>query len=153
MFHNNSKNEDGKDPRCKICRKKEARRVYTENYFVSYIRFKKSWCKTHEVDFNLSAEYLESIWTGECPIFNIPIAFGGIGDKRGSHNSAHLDRIDSEGGYVVGNVAWISGRANRIKYDATSIELRKIADWMESVTTIPKGSTPEAFAGGSGEPS
>lgn len=39
------------------------------------------------------------------------------------------------------NVAWISGRANRIKYDASIEELRQIVDWMERVTTIPKGST------------
>ena len=44
-------------------------------------------------------------------------------------------------GYIKGNVAWISGRANRIKYDASIEELRQIVDWMERVTTIPKGST------------
>ena len=38
-------------------------------------------------------------------------------------------------------MAWISGRANRIKYDASIEELRQIVDWMERVTTIPKGST------------
>lgn len=44
---------------------------------------------------------------------------------------------------VIGNVSWISGRANRIKYNATVEELRAVADWMERATTIPKGSTPK----------
>lgn len=151
-FHNNSKNLDGKDLRCKSCKKEMARKEYVGNYFKSYTRVKKSWCKSRNVPFDLTEDYLQSIWTGVCPIFNIEISFGGIEGVVGSHNSAHLDRIDSDKGYLIGNVAWISGRANRIKYDASIIELRQIADWMESVTTIPKGSTPEAFAGGSGEP-
>lgn len=134
-FHNNSKNTDCKDSRCKDCRKIAARKNYTSNYFVSYIRFKKSWCKSRNVDFNLDAEYLENIWTGKCPIFGTDITFGGIRDQKGSHNSAHLDRLSPSVGYIKGNVAWISGRANRIKYDATSEELRKIANRMESVTT------------------
>lgn len=62
---------------------------------------------------------------------------------RGSHHSAHLDRLDPNKGYVIGNVSWISGRANRIKYNATVEELRAVADWMERATTIPKGSTPK----------
>ena len=63
---------------------------------------------------------------------------------QGSHpHSAHLDRLDPNKGYVIGNVSWISGRANRIKYNATVEELRAIADWMERATTIPQGSTPK----------
>ena len=62
---------------------------------------------------------------------------------KGSVNSAHLDRFDPHKGYVKGNVAWISGRANRIKYDASLEELKQIVNWMERVTTIPKGSTPK----------
>ena len=65
------------------------------------------------------------------------------GHERGSHHSAHLDRLDPNKGYVIDNVSWISGRANRIKYNATVEELRAIADWMERATTIPKGSTPK----------
>lgn len=56
-------------------------------------------------------------------------------DARAPNQAAHLDRLDPKLGYTEGNVAWISARANRIKYDATTTELRQIADWMESVTT------------------
>ena len=134
-FHKSGKNFDGKDSRCKQCRKEIARKFYIENYFSSYLVFKKSWCKNNNVPFDLDENFLRSIWTGVCPIFKIEIFLGGIVDKKGSHNSAHLDRIDPEKVYTMGNVAWISGRANRIKYNATINELRSIADWMESVTT------------------
>ncbi|WKV17107.1 hypothetical protein [Salmonella phage PKM.Hi.22.6] len=50
-------------------------------------------------------------------------------------HTAHLDRLDPNKGYVRGNVTWLSGRANRIKYDASLTELRLLVSWMESVTT------------------
>ena len=40
---------------------------------------------------------------------------------------ASIDRIDSTKGYEKGNVWVISGRANRIKNDATPEELMRIA--------------------------
>lgn len=123
----------GLDYRCKSCRKEEARVGRENNYFQHYCRGKKSECKTKGYDFDLTPEFLEEIWTGYCPIFGVEISRASEG--RGSHNSAHLDRIDSSKGYLIGNVSWISGRANRIKYDATAKELRSIADWMEGVTT------------------
>ena len=43
---------------------------------------------------------------------------GGCTDTR-----PELDRIIPEKGYVKGNVAWISGKANRIKSDYTKQEL------------------------------
>ena len=147
-FHKNRK--ETYDCRCKSCKSEIARTRRNEDYFKSYCSTKKAECKKKSYDFDLTPEYLQNIWTGVCPIFGIPIVYGQKG--MGSHNSAHLDRTDSSKGYVVGNVNWISGRANRIKYDATIEELRKIADWMESVTTRVKTCTPEADAGGSGEP-
>lgn len=138
-YHKAKTNSDGLDKRCKSCRKEEARLGRLNNYFVQYTRGKRSECKKKSVPFNLTPEYLESIWSGFCPVFNVEIFKAAEG--RGSHNSAHLDRFIPELGYVAGNVAWISGRANRIKYDASIKELKQIVDWMERVTTIPKGST------------
>lgn len=145
-----------RDSRCKLCKSSRARELREQNYFKAYCTTKKSECKRKGLDYNLTPEYLESIWTGVCPVFGHTLYRASEG--RGSHQSAHLDRYEPNLGYVVGNVAWISGRANRIKYDASAEELRRIADWVESATTIPLetstdgvGSTPEADAGGSGE--
>lgn len=141
-FSKNKGNKTGLDYRCRDCRNIESREYRKNNYFPAYCRTKKSECKRKGIEYNLIPEYLESIWTGICPIFNIPIEKASQG--QGSHlHSAHLDRLDPNKGYVIGNVSWISGRANRIKYNATIEELRAIADWMERATTIPKGSTPK----------
>lgn len=48
--------------------------------------------------------------------------------------SPSLDRIDSSKGYVPGNVAVISFRANALKRDATLDELKKLVAWLEDVT-------------------
>lgn len=140
-FQKNRTNKSGLDYRCRECRKLEAKRRRESNYFVEYCRTKRGECKQKGIPFNLTPEYLESIWTGVCPIFHTELHRASEG--KGSHKSAHLDRLDPDKGYVIGNVAWISGRANRIKYDATIEELRAIADWMERATTIPQGSTPK----------
>lgn len=138
-YHKSSSNKDGHDNRCKQCKRSLARAARQSDYFNQYCITKKSECNSKGLSFDLTGDYLESIWTDECPIFKHPI-YKAI-EGRGSHMSAHLDRIKPELGYIKGNVAWISGRANRIKYDATSAELRQIADWMEGATTISKEST------------
>ncbi|WP_295842610.1 hypothetical protein [uncultured Xanthomonas sp.] len=66
-----------------------------------------------------------------CPALGIPL----VGTARGGSrdDAPSMDRINPNLGYVSGNVAVISMRANRIKNNATSAELRAIADWMDSL--------------------
>lgn len=65
-----------------------------------------------------------------CPVFGTPISRG---VEFRSDASPSIDRIDPKRGYVKGNVAVISFRANRFKQDATPEELRRVAEWFESV--------------------
>lgn len=139
QFDKDSKKLDGFNSTCKICKKEDYLRRKNKNPIHTYFIAKRSECKQKGFEFNLTEEYLKEIWTETCPIFNLPMKLGTGG--RGDGYNSHLDRIIPELGYVKGNVAWISGRANRIKYNASPEELRAIADWMERATTIPKGST------------
>lgn len=68
-----------------------------------------------------------------CPILGIPIGVQQGSGRGPKDNSLSLDRIVPERGYVKGNVAVISQRANRIKNDASSEELRAVADWMDAL--------------------
>jgi hypothetical protein len=63
-----------------------------------------------------------------CPVFGIPLVFGAA---RNSEDSPSLDRINPRFGYVKGNVAVISQRANTIKNNASSAELKLVAAWVE----------------------
>ena len=66
-----------------------------------------------------------------CPVLGLSLSK----QSRGSSlwgNAPSLDRTDNRKGYIPGNVAVISRRANVIKNDGTADEHRHIARWMES---------------------
>lgn len=67
-----------------------------------------------------------------CPVLGIELRRGA-----GAHSDASpsLDRIDPTKGYVKGNVAVISYRANRVKNDGTAEEHEAIAEFMRSRLT------------------
>lgn len=65
-----------------------------------------------------------------CPILGIPLVFN---EGHGKDNSPSLDRFIPELGYVKGNVAVISYRANTIKSSATLQEVAAVLHWMQSV--------------------
>lgn len=58
-----------------------------------------------------------------CPVLTLPLRLTG----RRSDQSPSLDRLDPQRGYVPDNVRVISDRANRLKGDRTSRELRRLA--------------------------
>lgn len=61
-----------------------------------------------------------------CPVLGLPLLEKGPREQRPS-----LDRIIPSRGYVRGNIAVISFRANRIKSDATPAEMRAVLRYME----------------------
>ena len=80
------------------------------------------------IEFSLVAGDLD--WPEVCPVLGIRLHYGGGGGYGGKPDSASLDRIDNTKGYVPGNVAVISHRANMLKRDGTADELEAIAKWM-----------------------
>lgn len=85
----------------------------------------KKRAKQGSLPFNL---VLEDILIPEfCPVLGVKIERG-CGSKRAE--SPSLDRLIPELGYVKGNVAVISFRANWVKGNATAEELFKIANWV-----------------------
>lgn len=116
-----------------MTRHEQYRKRCEKDPFGVYFVVKRSWCKRRGVPFDLDKEYLESIWTGVCPVLGLKLNVPLLESKgRGSNHTAHLDRKNPDLGYVRGNVCWLSGRANRIKYDATLTELRALVAWMEA---------------------
>lgn len=69
-----------------------------------------------------------------CPVLGVPM-FQTF-ERMPTHASPSLDRIDSSRGYVPGNVAVISYRANTLKRDATIEELEAIVAYMKA--NLPK---------------
>lgn len=89
--------------------------------------------KEKGLPFNLDHKYLCAIAPNRCPVFKLELAWGYGATKTVGHpaeNSPSLDRIVPELGYIKGNVAWLSNKANVIKSSADEKDLYAVADWL-----------------------
>lgn len=102
---------------------------YVGSFWMKKICIARTRSTKKNLPFNLTCEYLESIWTDTCPVTGREFV---IGDPK---DAPSLDRLIPEKGYVEGNVAWISRRANTIKNDASLEDLEMIVRWLK--TTEP----------------
>lgn len=137
----------GKDNTCKACQQARCSQWYRNNKAYhrervdlfhakerstnpvrGMLRRKRGSCKARGVHFDLSVSDLTA--PEFCPVLGVPLDYTSTDC---SPNSATLDRIDPSKGYVRGNVAIISFKANRIKSNATPEELEAIAAWARKV--------------------
>lgn len=83
----------------------------------------------------VTAQDILAVWPADdrCPVFNEPFFYGLRPNGKPTHYAPSLDRIDSAKGYVVGNIAVVSWRANKVKSDATADELEAVARWIRSL--------------------
>ncbi len=81
--------------------------------------------KAREKNLSCNLKKSDLIFPTHCPILGLKLRF------RGGDNSPSLDRLDPKKGYDAGNVNIISNLANRIKSNATSEQLMKVALWLE----------------------
>lgn len=89
---------------------------------------KKSEAVRRGVEFTIGWADLE--WPTHCPIFGCELNY--FSDSTCDRLKApSIDRVDPTKGYVPGNVAVISYRANRIKNDGTADDHRKIAEYID----------------------
>lgn len=134
----------GRDSRCKTCcrlrgkaynklpehraRALETRRAWNaakENWPAIILYSAKARAKKQGIEFSLTTE--DVVIPERCPVLGIVLSKS---QKSRTDNSPSIDRIDSSKGYVRGNVAIISDRANRIKNDGNAAEHQLIADWI-----------------------
>jgi hypothetical protein len=71
-----------------------------------------------------------------CPVLGMRLAPSEEGAGR-NDSAPSIDRIQPELGYVPGNVVVISWRANRLKWEGSATEFRKLAEWLEYVEQLP----------------
>lgn len=111
------------------------RRIHQENPWVHAFNRARERAKRKGIEFSVSIDDVQKVWPkdGKCPILGIkliPRILMKDGTKSKT-NSPSLDRLDSSKGYVKGNIAVISTRANLIKNDGTIEEHAKIVEWMK----------------------
>jgi hypothetical protein len=87
----------------------------------------KSRAKKKGWEFNL--EESDIVIPEVCPVLGIPLTLRNDGNK---DSSPSLDRIDSNKGYIKGNIQIISWRANNLKADGTLEEFIKLVEFMKN---------------------
>ena len=102
-------------------------------HFRTHVSSIRGRAKKNGIPFDLDAEYLQSIWTGICPVFGTTLKAPGYGSVHDALTCASLDKNIPSIGYTRGNVSWISYRANILKRDATTSELMEVVKWMQSL--------------------
>jgi len=104
-------------------------KLYHEKRIEKNFRSHKSKCKKNGIPFEITKDYLKEIFPKDkrCPVLDIKMKWGGDYGR----NSPSLDKIIPSKGYVEGNVAWISYKANAVKNDATAEEVMKVAKWLK----------------------
>ncbi len=95
----------------------------TDLYIRNYLRLKKSLCKTKQkYEFDLDLDHLKYLWhqqRGRCWYTDKIMS-----TSKGRLESASLDRVDSNQGYVKGNVVWCTKAINVLKGDSTIEDVR-----------------------------
>lgn len=89
-------------------------------------KFRNKKAKSYNHEFTIDFGDLE--FPTHCPILGIELDY--LCEDGRQENSPSFDRIDSTKGYIKGNVAIVSWRANRIKNNGTVEEHKKIVDYM-----------------------
>lgn len=94
---------------------------------------KRSDAKRLGVDFNITVEDLLPLPT-HCPVLGIELDYA-VGKGR-AFNGPSIDRKDPNKGYLSGNVAVISKRANTLKSNASVDELQRILKYMNAGDSV-----------------
>lgn len=105
------------------------RRYHRANTVMILLTSARARAKQQRVPFNLRREDV-TIPT-HCPVFGMKLE---IGPGKVHSASPTLDKIRPELGYVRGNVAVISYKANRLKSNATPDDLETVARWLRAQT-------------------
>lgn len=109
-FHKHAMCKGGYNSVCKACRLPVSQQQHRDNpYERRLFRAAKSRAVIKGREFNI--ELSDIIIPTICPVLNIPMV------------SPSVDRIDSNKGYIKGNIRVISKRANQLKNNATIQEM------------------------------
>lgn len=109
--------------------KVQTRQWHKNNPEKSLLIAAKSRARKQGVPFEL--EEGDIVFPEYCPVLGIPLF---TSENKRTDNTPSLDKKIKEKGYVKGNIAIISWRANRLKSDASAVELRGILDYMRGIT-------------------
>ena len=129
-FHKTTK--DGLQSYCKSCTIDKRKTWITDNREKYMINSAKTNAKRRNIYFDLKPSDISI--PDVCPVLGIPLDNRTPGRSGPTEDSASIDRLDNNKGYIKGNVFVISWKANKIKSNGTYEEIMKVAEWMRKTS-------------------
>jgi hypothetical protein len=110
------------------------RRLTPKGWARLFVYGARTRAKKRRLKLEITAADVLAVWPKDnrCPVFGSPFEFGRTG-QRFRPLAPSLDQIIPGKGYIRGNIAVVSWRANILKRDATPTEIRKLAAWVKKV--------------------
>ena len=126
-YHKHKLCRGGFNTVCKACRLAPSKAHYHAKPPEYHIWHRaKARAKKRGIPFNIELE--DIVIPSKCPVFGTEFV------KGNHHLCASIDKIVPELGYVKGNIQIISNRANMLKGDASAEELKKVWEWLETIS-------------------
>lgn len=121
--------EYGQKNKEKIRTREIARRKTKEGYAATVAGGSRGRARRAGLPHNITKEDVLAVIPedGLCPVFGRKMTFGAPRTR----DTASLDKIIPKKGYVVGNIAVVSLRANELKSDATADEILAVGNWLK----------------------
>jgi len=119
---------------CLSCNKEAHKRWYSKNKkdktwsIIRHIKNVRNRAIRSGTEFNI--EYTDLEWPDICPVLGIPIYYT---SNTSRWNTPSLDRIDSNLGYIKGNVVVVSMRANSLKCDIQPDEVDLMYSYLKTL--------------------
>jgi hypothetical protein len=116
--------------RKQACKNLQARNMSTKDgHMKQILKGVRQRAKQHNIPFNLTLEYLKTLPSDTCPALGLSLNWG-IRTQHTTAQSPSLDKINPIMGYTIGNVQWLSHKANAMKQNATPSQLKQFAQWI-----------------------
>lgn len=138
-FWKNRSKPDGLYAECKTCCGTYFRKAHKKNRSARKQRDPRlHWAKSalgrvkkrareKDIPFDLELDDILRIMPDKCPVLGCDLEYSAV--EFTEYNSASIDRIVGDFGYVKSNIAILSQEANRMKNSASLDEIEKVALW------------------------
>ncbi len=106
---------------CKECQQKNRAQAHFSGYGeigITYWNTIKMRALKKQMDFQMTIKDANDLYIAQnkkCALSGIEITLGEMGKRTKVRFTASLDRIDSQKGYIIGNIQWVHKDINRMK--------------------------------------
>ena len=115
---------------CKSCEANSMKERYKKSPIPQMLSNSRIRARIKGIPHNINSNDIKKIWPkdNKCPVLRINFQMGYKNKKTKSY-APSLDRIEPKKGYINGNISIVCDIVNRLKSDASIVDLKKISNF------------------------